>query len=75
MIKKRFVFNAFKRRLGMEKDGDFDFTWLSVEGLGGAEDLRIPCGSGMAGSSPNSLRMSSKDWGEIWRGGMPYYLL
>ena len=48
--------------------------WGVVSTLGGEDVLRMPWGSGMAGSSPSSLRISSKDWGEIWRGGMPYCL-
>jgi hypothetical protein len=35
--------------------------------------LRIPWGSGIAGSSPSSLKISSKDWEEIWRDGMPLF--
>jgi hypothetical protein len=58
----------------VEKEGFGVLVWGDESILGGEEVLRIPWGSGMAGSSPNSLRMSSKDWGEIWRGGMPYCL-
>ncbi len=49
-------------------------VWIlgSGKALWGDEGFRIPWGSGMAGSSPSSLKMSSKDWWEIWRAGMPY---
>jgi hypothetical protein len=56
----------------VEKEGFGVLVWGDGSILGEEEVLRIPWGSGMAGSSPRSLRMSSKDWGEMWRGGMPY---
>ena len=74
-IKIGVVISLFKRNSGTEKEGDFELTWLSGKDLACAEDFRIPWGSGMAGSSPSSLRTLSKDWEEIWREGMPYCLL
>jgi hypothetical protein len=66
--------SPFSSNVLVEKEGFGDLVWGASSILDEEEVLRIPWGSGMAGSSPNSLRMSSKDWGEIWRGGMPYCL-
>jgi hypothetical protein len=64
--------SPFSSKVLVEKGGFEVLVWGDGSILGGEDVLRIPWGSGMAGSSPSSLKISSKDWEEIWRGGMTY---